>query len=188
MEKTILYMRRIQTLLDRMKNEEKHEDREKIFIALRSVIYELNNSYMGNSGFREKTDILLKNLECLVDIKDPRYDKEIVIESVDNALKELHSDASIIFIKGSIIHPRYNLLIVEDQLIIAAANEYKLSDYGFIITKAGTGDKAIEIVRNQKIDLILMDIDLGKGIDGIQAAEIIRKTHKIPIIFLSCQS
>lgn len=35
------------------------------------------------------------------------------------------------------------------------------------------------------ISLILMDIDLGKGINGIQAAEIISKEQLIPILFLS---
>lgn len=36
-----------------------------------------------------------------------------------------------------------------------------------------------------EIDLILMDIDLGEGMDGTQAAEIILREKDIPIIFLS---
>ncbi|MFN2312796.1 MAG: response regulator, partial [Spirochaetia bacterium] len=35
------------------------------------------------------------------------------------------------------------------------------------------------------IDLILMDINLGSGIDGTQAAELILQNHDIPVVFLS---
>jgi DNA-binding NarL/FixJ family response regulator len=35
------------------------------------------------------------------------------------------------------------------------------------------------------INLILMDIDLGDGMDGTEAAEIILSRHDIPLVFLS---
>lgn len=44
---------------------------------------------------------------------------------------------------------------------------------------------AEEIKDKGEIDLILMDIDLGEGMDGTQAAEIILREKDIPIIFLS---
>ncbi|MBN1647816.1 MAG: response regulator, partial [Spirochaetales bacterium] len=124
----------------------------------------------------------------LAHINGPGHDDEACIESIDNALRELHADTGIVFAKGSAVRCRYDLLVVEDQLIIAADYKNRLEDFGFAVTKAFAGEEAVEIVRNRKIDLILMDIDLGKGINGIQAAEIIRETHRIPIIFLACQN
>ncbi|MDZ7793227.1 MAG: response regulator [Spirochaetia bacterium] len=48
------------------------------------------------------------------------------------------------------------------------------------------GEKAIEAVDSDPdIALILMDIDLGKGIDGTKAAEKILERHDIPVVFLS---
>ncbi len=47
------------------------------------------------------------------------------------------------------------------------------------------GEEAIEVVKRQKIDLILMDIELGPGLDGIQTAEIILKDRAVPLIFFS---
>jgi PAS domain S-box-containing protein len=49
-----------------------------------------------------------------------------------------------------------------------------------------TGEDAVEIVETTPgIDLILMDINLGSGIDGTEAAEIILRKHDLPLIFLS---
>ena len=51
---------------------------------------------------------------------------------------------------------------------------------------ANCGEKAVEIVAsNLGIDLVLMDIDLGKGMDGTQAAEKILSGNDLPIVFLS---
>ena len=48
------------------------------------------------------------------------------------------------------------------------------------------GQKAIEAMKSSDdIDLILMDIDLGEGIDGTETAEIILKEHDVPVVFLS---
>jgi len=56
--------------------------------------------------------------------------------------------------------------------------------YEVILTK--TAEKAVEIfLENDSIDLILMDIDLGSGMDGTQAAEIILAHRQLPILFLS---
>ena len=50
-----------------------------------------------------------------------------------------------------------------------------------------TGQKAIEVVNDNKneIDLILMDINLGEGMDGTETAKIILKDHDIPLLFHS---
>ncbi|HXX64905.1 MAG TPA: response regulator [Bacteroidota bacterium] len=82
---------------------------------------------------------------------------------------------------------RKSILIVDDEAIIALSEASSLKREGYEVVHATTGELAIEIVRTRRegIDLILMDIELGKGMDGTQAAQEILKTHDIPILFLS---
>ncbi|TVR52794.1 MAG: response regulator [Spirochaetaceae bacterium] len=58
---------------------------------------------------------------------------------------------------------------------------------GYSVVHVTTGEDAIAIVAGQPgaFDLILMDIDLGPGIDGIEAAERIIASHDIPVVFLT---
>jgi PAS domain S-box-containing protein len=78
------------------------------------------------------------------------------------------------------------ILIVEDDPIIMMVEKSALEKYGYDIFTADTGEESIEIIKNNPIiELVLMDIDLGDGIDGTQAAEIILKEREIPIVFLS---
>jgi CheY-like chemotaxis protein len=78
------------------------------------------------------------------------------------------------------------LLLVEDEILIAMDKQKQLENYGYIVLTINTGEKAIAISKeNHEIDLILMDIDLGRGIDGTETAEIILMDKGIPIVFLS---
>jgi len=78
------------------------------------------------------------------------------------------------------------ILLVEDEIINAMLVKDSLEKYGYTVIHAITGEQTIDIFRkNNDIDLILMDIDLGKGLDGTEAADIILKEHDIPVVFLS---
>jgi len=78
------------------------------------------------------------------------------------------------------------ILLVEDEAIIAMTEKMALEKYGYAIQTAATGEKAVEVVNaSSDIDLVLMDINLGAGIDGTEAAGIILKDHDIPIVFVS---
>ncbi|OHD69528.1 MAG: hypothetical protein A2W19_00520 [Spirochaetes bacterium RBG_16_49_21] len=79
------------------------------------------------------------------------------------------------------------LLIVDDEAIVAMDEAQSLKKEGYAVIQASSGQEAIDIVRREApaIDLILMDINLGKGMDGTQAAQEILKTHDIPVVFLS---
>jgi PAS domain S-box-containing protein len=78
------------------------------------------------------------------------------------------------------------ILLVEDEALIAVAEKMTLEKYGFKVLTAYTGERAIMTVNSTpEIDLILMDIDLGSGIDGTVAAKKILETHDIPLVFLS---
>lgn len=78
------------------------------------------------------------------------------------------------------------ILLVEDEAIIAIVEKKSLENLGYNVIIANSGEKGIALVRGKKnIDLILMDINLGDGLDGTEAAVIILKERSIPVVFLS---
>ena len=78
------------------------------------------------------------------------------------------------------------ILLVEDEAIIAMAEKLLLQREGYHVVVAGSGEDAIRIVEeNPQIDLALMDIDLGRGMDGTAAAAQILRLRDIPVLFLS---
>ena len=78
------------------------------------------------------------------------------------------------------------LLLVEDEVLIALETQHQLNEYGYNIIHVRTGHEAISMLKEKNdIDLILMDIDLDDGINGIETAEMIQKNMDIPIIFVS---
>ncbi len=81
---------------------------------------------------------------------------------------------------------RKTVLLVEDQGSVAAAEKKSLEIYGYKVILARSGERAIEVLAGaDPIDIILMDIDLGEGMDGTQSAQMILKDHDIPLVFVS---
>ncbi|MFW5800608.1 MAG: PAS domain S-box protein [Spirochaeta sp.] len=78
------------------------------------------------------------------------------------------------------------VLLVEDQAVIAIAQQHDLEMYGYTVYSASSGIEAISLIqKNSDIEIVLMDIDLGEGIDGIESARRILAIRDIPIVFLS---
>lgn len=78
------------------------------------------------------------------------------------------------------------ILLVEDDTVVALSEAAILEHYGYIVKTAHSGEEALRFFREGKpADLVLMDIDLGDGMDGAEAAKEILKTNNIPIVFLS---
>jgi PAS domain S-box-containing protein len=78
------------------------------------------------------------------------------------------------------------ILLVEDEYLIALHEKKDLEDYGYEVITASSGEKAIDAaLKAPGVDLALMDINLGAGIDGTKAAEMILRNRDIPIVFLS---
>ena len=79
-----------------------------------------------------------------------------------------------------------SILLVEDEAIIAMTEKITLEKYGYKVFTANSGEEAVSTVaKTPAIDLVLMDINLGSGIDGTEAAEIILRQRDLPIVFLS---
>jgi CheY-like chemotaxis protein len=78
------------------------------------------------------------------------------------------------------------ILLVEDDVLIAMGEQIILEKAGYQVILASSGEKAVKAVETTPgIDLILMDIDLGEGIDGTEAAAIILQDRDLPVVFLS---
>lgn len=79
-----------------------------------------------------------------------------------------------------------NILVVEDESIVSKDIQQSLIKLGYNVAgAAATGEKAIEIAREELPDVILMDIMLKGSMNGIETAEMIRKELFIPVIFLT---
>ncbi len=85
--------------------------------------------------------------------------------------------------------PAPHLLLVEDEAIIALAEQAVLKRNGYRVTRASSGEAAVEAIRSRPdVALVLMDIDLGPGIDGTRAASLILEERSLPIVFLTNHS
>jgi len=81
------------------------------------------------------------------------------------------------------------ILLVEDELLLARANSRTVGKFGYEVVTTGSGESAVAMaVSDEGIDLILMDIDLGEGIDGPEAATRILRHRAIPIVFLTAHA
>src|SRR5215469_4060792 len=78
------------------------------------------------------------------------------------------------------------ILVVEDENVVALDIQRDLVSFGYgVPATASTGQEAIEMAAALRPDLVLMDIRLRGGVDGIEAAEEIRTHFNIPSIYLT---
>ena len=81
------------------------------------------------------------------------------------------------------------VLIVEDDMIIAMVLERMIVKLDYtVLDKVITGEEAISCAKQHDPDLILMDIQLKDGTDGITAMEVIRESSNVPVIYITGNS
>jgi CheY-like chemotaxis protein len=79
-----------------------------------------------------------------------------------------------------------SILIVEDEGFIALHLADVLGDLGYrVCAIARNAAEAIEAAGRLRPDLVLTDINLGEGANGIEAARVIRERFGIPSCFVS---
>lgn len=87
------------------------------------------------------------------------------------------------------MNKKAKILIVEDEMIIAAKISLHLTQMGYEV--AGiipTGEEAISYCRDSPPDILLLDINLRGDIDGVMVAKKITEEIPIPIIYLTANS
>ncbi|MBT0607387.1 LytR/AlgR family response regulator transcription factor [Aequorivita echinoideorum] len=81
------------------------------------------------------------------------------------------------------------ILIVEDEMVIAANISLQLIELGYDVTGIiPRGEEALENIAIDRPDIILMDIQLKGNLDGIATAQQIHKRFAIPIIYLTANT
>jgi CheY-like chemotaxis protein len=81
------------------------------------------------------------------------------------------------------------ILIIEDDLILALSLEMMLKRIGCSeIVKVETGEDAVEIVETFKPELLLVDVQLGAGMTGIEAVGLIQSKMDIPALYVTGNS
>jgi PAS domain S-box-containing protein len=83
--------------------------------------------------------------------------------------------------------PGHRILLVDDEPLIAMAEAEALEGEGYSVSVVYDGEASVEAVRKGEppIDLVLMDMQLGQGIDGAEAARRILELRDLPILFLT---
>ena len=81
----------------------------------------------------------------------------------------------------------YTILICDDEPDIRAALRIYLTGEGYDVLEAGTGDRALELMAEREVHLVLMDI-MMPGMDGMTATAKPRETSNVPVILITAKS
>jgi len=82
---------------------------------------------------------------------------------------------------------RRRLLLVEDDLTLRQALTFNLTREGYDVTSAADGEAALEAARNERLDLILLDVMLP-GMSGVEVLRVLRREGvTTPVIILSAK-
>lgn len=79
------------------------------------------------------------------------------------------------------------ILIVDDNPQIRRALRAVLVPRGYTIIDARSGEEALDVIRRERVELILLDVNLP-GMSGFETCKEIRRTHDIPVIMLSVRA
>lgn len=86
-------------------------------------------------------------------------------------------------------HQKSRILIVEDESVVALVLQHTLARLGYdVVGTAGSSAEAMSLAQGEHPDVVLMDINLGLGGDGVETAA--RMTHERPtaVIYLTAYS
>ncbi len=78
------------------------------------------------------------------------------------------------------------LLLVEDDPDLVKLLKYNFENEGYVFLSATTGERGLDIARDQRPDIILLDVMLPK-MSGFDFCRILRKSSQVPIIFLTAK-
>ena len=79
------------------------------------------------------------------------------------------------------------ILVVEDDATLLDVLRYNLTKEGYSVLTAKDGQEGLELARNRKPDLLLLDIMLPR-LDGLEVCRILRKETSVPILMLTAKA
>lgn len=78
------------------------------------------------------------------------------------------------------------ILIIDDEKLLVKGLKYSLEQDNYAVDTAFDGEEALEKIRNEKPDLVLLDLMLPK-IEGLELCKRIRENYQMPIIMLTAK-
>jgi len=78
---------------------------------------------------------------------------------------------------------KYNLLLVDDDPIILEGLGEDLENHGYLVTRAGSGERAMELLHHSNFDLIITDLVMEKT-DGIQVLRYSKKINATVMVIV----
>ncbi len=82
--------------------------------------------------------------------------------------------------------PHRRALIVEDEIVIALDLQDAMSNLGFDVSDlAPSSNRAFSLAMSHKPDIVLMDVCLDGGREGIEAARWLREVCEVPVVFVT---
>ncbi len=79
------------------------------------------------------------------------------------------------------------IVVVEDDPHIADLVELYLRRDGFRVVQAGTGERALEVIRDHRPALVVLDLGLPGKLDGLEVCRQVRSTSDVPVIMLTAR-
>lgn len=81
---------------------------------------------------------------------------------------------------------KHRILVVEDETIVAMDIQQMLEKLGYDVSAVvSSGEESLRKASLLKLDLVLMDIRLKGKIDGLKAAQHLKKRFNLPVIYLT---
>jgi two-component system KDP operon response regulator KdpE len=79
------------------------------------------------------------------------------------------------------------ILVVDDEPQLRRTMRATLTDLGYTVIEARSGEEALEMLRRESVDLVLLDLNMP-GIGGLETCRAIRESSDVPIIVLSVRN
>ena len=79
------------------------------------------------------------------------------------------------------------IVVVEDDPHIADLVELYLRQEGYRVVQAATGERGIDAVRDQRPGMVILDVGLPGGMDGLEVCRRLRSSSDVPILMLTAR-
>jgi len=79
------------------------------------------------------------------------------------------------------------VLVIDDEPQLRRTMKATLTDLGYSVMEAKSGEAALEMLRHEAADLVLLDLNMP-GIGGLETCRAIRETSDVPIIVVSVRN
>ncbi|MDE6260018.1 MAG: response regulator [Oscillospiraceae bacterium] len=159
----------------------KQEDLSKIFEDFRQVDSKKNRSVEGTGLGLAIVKHLVELMGGSINVESVYGEGTVVTITIPQKIVDRRSIAEVPEVAQTALEsveiftaPDVKVLVVDDNAVNRKVARNFLKNYAFDLDEAESGPEAIELVRQTRYDIIFMD-HMMPGMDGIEAAEIIRR-------------